>query len=198
MTRHLGNFISVQDALHAYGADAIRLFILSSHYRSPITWTEEGVRAAQRGAERLRATMKDYSASPESSPGDALSAAADTALREFIASMDNDFGTPQAIAQLYDLARTINQARDNGAPSPSLSYAQSVLKELMDVLGLTLQGVAAPTQAEPFVALLAEVRSQLRAHKLWTLADTIRDGLADQGVILEDEADGTTWRYTTS
>ena len=198
MTRHLGNFISVQDALHAYGADAIRLFILSSHYRSPITWTEEGVRAAQRGADRLRATMKGYSASPESSPGDALSAAADAALREFIASMDNDFGTPQAIAQVYDLARTINQARDNGAPSPSLSYARGVLKELMDVLGLTLQGVAAPTQAEPFVALLAEVRSQLRAHKLWTLADTIRDGLADQGVILEDEADGTTWRYTTS
>ena len=198
MTRHLGDFISVQDALHAYGADAIRLFILSSHYRSPITWTEESVRAAQRGAERLRATMKDYSASPEKSPGDALSAAADAALREFIATMDDDFGTPQAIAQVYDLARTINQARDSGAPSPSLSYAQGVLKELIDVLGLTLQGLAAPTQAEPFVALLVEVRSQLRAQKLWTLADTIRDGLADQGVILEDQTDATTWRYTTS
>ena len=198
MTRHLGGFISVQDALHTHGADAIRLFILSSHYRSPITWTEESVRAAQRGAERLRATMKDYSASPEKSPGDALSAAADAARREFIATMDDDFGTPQAIAQVYNLSRTINQARDGGAPSPSLSYAQGVLKELLDVLGLTLQGLAAPTQAEPFVALLVEVRRQLRAQKLWALADTVRDGLVDQGVILEDEADGTTWRYTTS
>jgi len=198
MTRHLGGFISVGDALLKYGADAIRLFILSSHYRSPITWTEESVRAAEKGAERLRAALKDYSAPAAHSTGDPLCKAADTARGGLISAMDDDFGTPQAIAQVFDLARFINQARDSSAPSPSLSYAQGVLKELTDVLGLTMKGLAAPTETEPFISLLIKVRSQLRARKLWALADIIRDGLADQGVILEDGPEGTTWKYTTS
>ena len=112
--------------------------------------------------------------------------------------MDDGCGTPQAIAHVFDLARFINQARDSGAPSPSLSYAQGVLKELTDVLGLTMKGLAAPTETEPFISLLVKVRIQLRARKLWALADTIRDDLADQGVILEDGPEGTTWKYTTS
>jgi len=197
MTRHLGNFISVQEALQRYSADAIRLFVLSSHYRGPNTWTEEGVLAAEKGAERLRAALKDYSGPPEASPGDALCEAADAARRQFIASMDDDFGAPRAIAQLFDLARAINQARDAGAPSQSLSYAQGELNELAKVLGLTMKGLAAPTETEPFISLLIEVRSQLRAEGLWTLADRIRAVLADQGVILEDGAEGTAWKYTS-
>ncbi len=196
MTRHLGNFVSVQEALQKYSADAIRLFILSSHYRSPLTWKDESVLGAERGTARLRAALKDYSVSPQTSPGDALCEEAEAARREFIASMDDDFNTPRAIAQIFELARIINQARDSGAPPDSLAYTQGILRELTEVLGLTMKGLAGPTQAEPFISLLVEVRSQLRAAKQWALADRIRERLAGLGVILEDGPQETTWKYT--
>lgn len=196
MTRHLGNFISVEEALQKHSADAIRLFILSAHYRSPLTWKEESVRAAERGAEKLRVALRDYSGSPQTSPGDALCEEAEAARREFIAAMDDDFNTPRAVAQVFDLARMINQARDSGAPADSIAYAQGILHELTGVLGLTMKGLAGPTEAEPFIALLAEVRNELRQAKQWALADRIRDGLAELGVILEDGPEGTTWKYT--
>jgi cysteinyl-tRNA synthetase len=196
MTRHLGNFVSVQEALQKYGADAIRLFILSSHWHGPLTWKDEGIQAAERGAERLRVTLRDYTGSPVASPGDALCEEADGARRDFLSAMDDDLNSPQAIAKSFDLARLINQARDSGAPAASLAYAQGVLKELLDVLGLMLKGTAGPSQAEPFVALLVQVRKELRAAKQWALADSIRDRLTKLGVVLEDGPEGTTWKYT--
>ena len=198
MTRHLGNFVSVQEALQKYSSDAIRLFILSSHYRGPLTWTEEGVLASERGAERLRVALKDYAASPKLSPADALCEEADAARREFLTVMDDDLNSPRAIAQVFELARTINQARDSGTAAQSVAYAQGVLHELADVLGLTLKGPAGPAEAEPFIALLVEVRKEMRAAKQWALADSIRDRLAKLGVALEDGPQGTTWKYTTS
>ncbi len=196
MTRHLGNFVSVEEALQQHSADAIRLFLLSSHYRSPLTWKEESVHAAEQGTERLRAALKDYAGSPETSPGDALGEQAETTRREFITFMDDDFNTPRAVAQIFDLARIINQARDSGVPAESLAYAQGILQDLTGVLGLTMKGLAGPTEAEPFISLLAEVRNELRQAKQWALADKIRDGLADLGVILEDGPERTTWKYT--
>jgi len=198
MTRHLGNIISVQEALQRYSPDAMRLFILSSHYRGALTWTEEGVLGAEHGDERLRVALRDYATPPKASPGDALCEEADAARREFIVAMDDDFNSPRAIAQIYDLARIVNQARDSSAAPDSLAYAQSVLHELTKVLGLTMRGLAAPTEAEPFVSLLVEVRKDLRTAKQWALADRIRDRLAELGVVLEDGAQGTTWKYTRS
>ncbi len=197
MTRHLGNIISIQDALKKYSADGIRLFLLSSHYRSSPTWTEDSVRAAERGVERLRAALRDYSGTPpETSSGDPLSEEAEAARLRFIEFMDDDFNTPKAIAQVHELARTINQARDAGSPVESLAYAQGILQELTGVLGLTMKGLEAPTEVEPFVSLLVELRDALRGAKQWALADQIRDRLAELGVALEDGPEGTTWRYT--
>lgn len=123
---------------------------------------------------------------------------ADAARDEFIVAMDDDFNTPRAIAQVYDLARIINQARDSGATAADLAYAQSTLRDMVGVLGLTLQGPSGPTEAEPFIAMLVDVRNQLRTAKQWALADQIRDQLAEIGVVLEDGAEGTTWKYTLS
>jgi cysteinyl-tRNA synthetase len=197
MTRHLGNIVSVQEALQRYSSDAIRLFILSSHYRSPLTWKDEGIQGSERGVERMRAALKDYAATPSATPGDALCEEAETARNEFITAMDDDFNTPRAIAQVFDLARLVNQARDTGAPAESLAYAQGILAELTRVLGLTMKGMAGPTETEPFIALLVETRDGLRAAKQWALADRIRDRLAEMGVLLEDGPQGTAWKYTT-
>ncbi|HNR96144.1 MAG TPA: cysteine--tRNA ligase [Anaerolineae bacterium] len=196
MTRHLGNIVSIQEALDRYSSDAIRLFILSSHYRSPLTWKDENILAAERGVERIKVALKDWTGHPQQSPGDALCEEADRARNEFIAGMDDDFNSPRAIAQVYELARLINAARDAQAPAESVAYAQSVLRELTEVLGLTLKGKAAPGEVEPFIALLVQTRNELRAAKQFALADQIRNRLAGLGVVLEDSADGTAWKYT--
>lgn len=195
MTRHLGNIVSIREALERYSADGIRVFVLSSHYRGPSTWSDESIKAAERGVERLRSALRDFSQPAPSRPEDPLSEQADEARARFISAMDDDLNTPQALAQVYDLARVINQARDNQKPEDVLAYAQGVLKELTDVLGLTLQGAAAPTEVEPFIALLVSVRTELRAQKQWALADDLRKRLAELGVILEDTAEGTKWKY---
>jgi cysteinyl-tRNA synthetase len=193
MTRHLGNFVSCDEALRRYNPDAIRLFILSSHYRSPITWSEEGILGADRGLERLRAALRS-TAVEAGTAGENLVNAAEEAREKFIEAMDDDFNTARAIAHLFDLARAMNQARDAGASTEVLAPAQDVLRELANVLGLTLGEPKGPSEAKPFIDLLLTVRNDLREAKEYKLADKIRTELAELGIIVEDGAEGSTWR----
>jgi len=195
MTRHLGNFVSVRQALQEYGADTIRLLILSSHYRSPITWSDKAVKAAERGVARLRSALRPArNGSPQADP-DPLLEQVDVARQAFVGAMDDDFNTAQAMGHIFDLARAINQARDAGVSSEAFETAQDVFRELTGVLGFRLDEPAeAALDVAPFVDLLVSVRSELRAQKQWALADKIRTELSEMGVILEDGPDGTTWR----
>ncbi|HID87663.1 MAG TPA: cysteine--tRNA ligase [Anaerolineae bacterium] len=193
MTRHLGNFVSCQEALERYHPDAIRLFILSSHYRSPLTWSEEGVLAAERGLERLRVAVREVEVG-EGGGGDGLIEVAEEARRGFMEAMDDDLNTARATSHLYELARAINQARDSGLSGQAIVAAQAVLRELAGVFGLTLKEPEAPREAAPFIELLISVRNDLRAARQWALADKIRAELGKLGVILEDGPTGTRWR----
>jgi cysteinyl-tRNA synthetase len=190
MTRHLGNIVSVREALQRYSPDAIRLFVLSSHYRAPVTWSDEGVQAAERGVERLRTAVKEGETSNRQ-PSLELQHEIEQAKIGFHEAMDDDFNTPQAIAVLFDLARETNRARDEGY---STAEGAAALRELVGVLGLTLQERPAQLEAKPFVDLLVAVRGDLRAAKQWTLADRIRSGLGELGVTLEDTPQGTVWK----
>ncbi len=135
MSKSLGNLITVKEALEKYGPDAIRIFVLNSHYRSPLTYTEEVVMAAERGAERLRRVMAINDQNTASK--EALDA--EPYRQRFIEAMDDDFNTPQALASLFDLARAINQADESGL---SFVAAQSVLSGLArDILGLKQRDV---------------------------------------------------------
>lgn len=196
MHRHIGNTLWIKDALERHDPDAIRLYLLSTHYRTPLAWTDADVDAAARGLDRLRAAVI-VTAIPSTTgkAGELLSKAAKEARDKFIVAMDDDFGTPQAIAALYDLAREINRARDEGAAADALDAAQSTLRELAGVLGLTLkQPEAKAASAAPFIELLITVRKELRAAKQFALADKIRNDLVKLGVMLEDSAQGTTWK----
>jgi cysteinyl-tRNA synthetase len=185
MSKSLGNFVPIREGVERWGADAIRLFVLTSHYRSPITYTEEAVDAAKRGVERLRIAARGP-AGAES--GDALDA---MPFRErFLEAMDNDLNTAQATAALFDLAKEINRARDEGG---STAAAQACLLDLAGILGLTLTEAEA-MGAAPFIDLLVEVRDQLRQAKRFDLADSVRSRLAELGIAIEDSAQGTTWR----
>ncbi len=187
MSKSLGNLITVKDALQRYSSDTLRLFVLSSHYRSPLTYSEEALKAADSGVERLRQALRC-----KEEPSGSGTLDADPFRKRFIDCMDDDFNTAQAVAVLFDLARDINRARADGV---SVTKAQETLLELAKILGLTLEEPKRPEiDAEPLIELLIEIRSELRQAKEWQLADKIRARLLELGVVLEDTAKRTIWR----
>ena len=187
MSKSIGNIISIKQALSKFSVDAIRIFILGSHYRSPLTYSPEALEAAEKGAARLRQALES-----STSGGKSISLDIAGVRRRFVESMDDDFNTPQALAVLFDLTRELNRLRDEGE---DISQAQLLLKELSEVLGLTLKGTKkAPGGSEPFIQLLLDTRNGLRKAKQYQLADDIRKRLDDLGVVIEDTAGGTTWK----
>ncbi len=215
MSKSLGNLITVKQALQNFSPDALRLFILSSHYRSPLTYSEDIVKAAEAGMERLRqAAMSD-----DGSKGKKVLDAWPYQSR-FIDSMDDDFNTAQALAVLFELAREINRGREKGL---DVTAARNMLRELVGVLGFTLQEPKKPPlESGPFVVLLKELsqkfeeipshdslmdaekliqiliegRQKLRKARKWQDADVIRQRLGGLGISLEDTPKGTIWKRT--
>ena len=185
MSKSLGNIISLPEALEFYDPQALRLFFLSSHYRSPLFYSEESVRSQERAIQRLR-----QAANTPSEDGPQLDA---IEFRErFIEAMDDDLNTPRALAALFDLVREINRERERGS---DVTSAQDTLRELAGVMGLTLEEPRTDNaEAAPFIQTLVDVRTELRAARQFQLADGIRDRLAELGVTVEDSPDGTTWR----
>lgn len=189
MSKSTGNLVSIKDALDRFSSDAIRLFILSSHYRSPLTYSEEALEASERGAERLR-----WALTHRTNTGEGVAMLnAEPFEQKFVQAMDDDFNTAQAIAVLFELAKEINRGAEKGL---HITEAQHTLLKLADILGLTLKEKTQPTpDAEAFISLLASIRDDLRQNQQWQLADKIRKGLADLGVTLEDTPQGTRWKY---
>jgi cysteinyl-tRNA synthetase len=220
MSKSLGNLITIKQALKKYSADALRVFVLNSHYRSPLTYSGEAIEAAAGGVERLlRVISRD---DPSGSRGKSLDASAYK--EQFMEAMDDDFNTPQALAALFDLAREINQAADAGI---GFAEARQALRELGGILGLTFSApeeapldvamlgelladtvarlkkenltpidaaAGGPVDADAIMKKLISVRKELRKAKQFQLADEIRHRLSDLGIILEDTPTGTVWK----
>ncbi len=211
MSKSLGNLITIKQALQNYSADAIRIFVLSSHYRSPLTYSEEILEAAEKGAERLRQTANN----PISDGKAGKKTDAEQYRKRFVEAMDDDFNTAQAMAALFDLARDINRYESEGTDA---TEARETLMELGGVLGLTFAepeetpldtealaqnsaivyqtlGLPIPTVAtdagDDIAKDLINLRDKLRKDKKWEEADMVRDRLADSGIALEDTPQGT-------
>jgi cysteinyl-tRNA synthetase len=193
MSKSLGNLVTVEEFLAHHEADAFRLIVLNSGYRNPLTFTDEVVAQAEAALERLRGALRpgaEVGSADPVVPAESLA----SARRGFEDSMDDDFNTPGALRHLFDLARAINQARDQGASSEALRPAQQWLQDLGGILGLRLEPKRFDDHvAGPLLDLLVDVRRQLRDAQQWELADRIRQGLAEQGIGLEDGKDGTRW-----
>lgn len=187
MSKSIGNIISVEEALEEYSPDALRLFFLSSHYRSPLVYSDQNVANQERAVERLRIALRPK----EGSSTDTLEP--EQYRESFIDAMDDDLNTPRALAALFDLSRDINRGKDEGKDVRS---GQELLSELTGVLGLTLEEPESKrtSDVDGFVDLLIEIRSDLRAAKQFDAADKIRSRLLDLGVTLEDTSGGTDWR----
>ena len=193
MSKSFGKMVTIREALSKFSSDAIRLFFLNSHYHSPLAYSDESIEGQQRAAERLSTALEVA----ESGDTNAEAVDPEPFRQRFIAAMDDDLNTPQALASLFDLTREINRGHTE---NKRIGPAQDSLRELTGVLGLRLypEAEGATQPASPFVELLAEIRQELRDAKQWELADRIRDRLQALGVSLEDSADGTKWRTRSS
>ena len=193
MSKSLGNLVSVEEALQRFSPDAIRLYFLSSHYRSPLSYSDEGCAAMERSLERLRHALGRNGGST----GEPLDA--EPYRQQFFEGMDDDLNTPRALAALFDLARDVNRSSDAGHPVAS---AQESLRDLGSILGLTFaepetrNGTA--QEAAPFIDLLLETRAALRQSRQFEQADRIRDGLEQLGVSVEDTPSGPVWQFRAS
>ncbi|HEY9121883.1 MAG TPA: cysteine--tRNA ligase [Brevefilum sp.] len=199
MSKSTGNLIPINEFLEDHSGDVMRLMVISSHYRSPLTFNNEVIEANERALERLLSAIKPAMEGAPGAPGEItqkLEEQREITRKGFHDSMDEDFNTAGALGYLFDLARMINQARSEGATAEELRPAQALFKELTGVLGLKLEtSEKAASSADAFIDLLLDLRQELRAKKEYQLSDRIRDDLANLGVILEDTPQGSTWHW---
>lgn len=199
MSKSLGNLVTIDEFLAEFEPDVLRMMILNSSYRSPLTYNDEVLAQAESNIKRLRMALRPAIPSTQTVPAEtvnSLQRQMQNTRQGFLQSMDDDFNTAGALGYLFELVRGINQARDAGLNPEILAAAQNLLRELAGVFGLQLdQTGVEKSQITPFIDLLIEIRQELRKQKLWALSDLVRDRLVELGVVLEDSKEGTTWRW---
>lgn len=190
MSKSLGNFFTIREVLKQVSAEVLRFFLLASHYRSPINYSDQALQHASQALQRLYQALRDVPLLEEHEglPGSDFE-------QRFIAAMDDDFNTPEALAVLHDLARDINRLKDQRDPQAIVQAA--ILRKLSARLGLLQQGTEQFFQGDQDVShidALVAAREQARADKDWPKADAIRAQLLAEGIVLEDTAEGMKWR----
>lgn len=205
MGKSLGNFTTIKQALQKYSPLAIRFFILTSHYRSPLDFGEEALNGAARGLERLHGTVRLVRAQLQTAPPGDTSPVLEDMLSQrkaqFLEAMDDDFNTATAIGILFDLNREVNALLHGESPvtQGTLAAVDALYRELGgQILGIIpeeMEELAGGLEV-PLIETLIEVRRKLREDRQWELSDNIRDRMSGLGITLEDRPDGTTWRLT--
>ncbi|WP_409988266.1 cysteine--tRNA ligase [Methanosphaera sp. ISO3-F5] len=195
MSKSLGNFITIKELLKDYSPEVYRFFVLSTHYRSPIDFSDDILKQAENSLKRIqntgnnlleRANSEDL---PESDLSDILSELS-TFKKEFFDAMDNDFNTPIALSSLFEFTHKINKAlNDNSISKDSLDLIVNSLRIIEEILGFSIiqEDNLGSDLSDDLLDIITEVRQDLRAKKDWDSADKIRDKLAELDISLEDK-----------
>jgi len=206
MAKSLGNFITVREALKKYDAEVIRLFVLSTHYRSEIDFTDERLKGAETSLNRLYNSLevledakKD---SVEGEPNDEEQLFGDNIQKlrnEFVDAMDEDFNTPRALASLFEMSKEINRYLDEHkqVSKKIIETSYDDFSELGKALGLFRQEKTREIGgqlADDLVQLLFDLREELRKKGEYGLSDEIRSKLKELGLVIEDTAEGPKWK----
>ena len=199
MSKSIGNILSIREVLERYDAAALRLYMLTTHYRNPIEFSEEALAEAQRAVARIYETVSraDRGLGPSENvdPGP---------MEEFRGEMDDDFNTSRALAVVFEELRAVNRLLDRGQ-GPGLDARRNALRAMSQVLGLMQEaperfleerrraGLVRRALAEDEITQLIDERNRARKARDWQQADDIRDALKEKGIMLKDGPSGTTW-----
>jgi len=215
MSKSLGNVLNIRDLLDMYDAEALRLFLLTSHYRSPIEFSHEYIKEAEAMLDRFYSTIMRINHFEKGSikgkkPTGLLNeirSAIDNLKSEFEKAMDDDFNTAKALGIIFDLVKEINRFLDKNPPIEEFSIAlkaKQSIKEIGKVLNLfqreplqwyrDLLKIKRIPLSEEDIQKLIEQRTLARKNKEWQKADEIRNELLLKGIVLEDKPDGTIWK----
>ena len=197
MSKSLGNFHTLRDLIEkGHSPEAIRYLLISAPYRKQLNFTMDGLRAAATAIERLRNFKHrlETETFPEGE-NEVLSAAAAEADRQFVAGMDDDLNTAQALGAVFDYVRDANTKIDAGEFLEGNREAAAGLLDLFDSIFDVLDAETAGKMPPEEIERLIDERAQARMTKDFARADEIRDQLQEQGVVLEDSRDGTYWKY---
>ena len=198
-----GSFVLLRDILKSFEGRVIRLFILGSHYRKPMEFSDYELNQAKSSLERIENTLKrikdiDSEARGENNCEELLITKNEIE-QKFIEAMDDDFNTAQALGYVFELIKAVNKALDDGEVSKK---GLEILNEVFDYLNIVIQevlGVKLKLEAEvnnisaELIEFILELRKNARDEKNWALSDKIRDRLLDMGIKIKDGKDKTTW-----
>jgi cysteinyl-tRNA synthetase len=215
MSKSLGNFLTIRDALQRYHPEVLRLFLLSKHYRTPLDFSKSAVLGLQAGLVRIYRTLQrvDQLAGPDKAKGAELIPSSLSApdkgsfLAQFVETMDDDLNTANAIALLFEKVKEMNKIMDAPLDDPAKARLWQDRRDLLvsaSVLGFLHEepetffealAASAETADTGEIEKLIEERMSARKNKDWARADALRRQLKDMGIVLEDGPKGTTWRY---
>lgn len=196
MSKSLGNIFILREALKQFGADGLKLYFLSKHYRSPIDFSVESLEASAKAAKRIHESFKRFESKFAFVPVPSNDAWMDEQRQKFVEALDDDFNTPKAIAQIFDLVAELNKLMDESREEQALKTYHLLRREFCPVLGLFEAGTQAmDIDVDPFIRLILELRNELRQRKLYELADKLREKLKDLGVEIRDGRDGSTYSF---
>ena len=203
MSKSLGNFFTIRDVMQKFMPEVIRYFIVASHYRSPINFSDTALKESKQALSRFYNTLKLVQEKTALTVINAESLTDNDFVTRFNSAMRDDFNTPEALAVLFELSRDVNRALNQDDLQQAAKQA-AILKHLGEILGLLqqapkdfLHGNADDAEqglSEQHVLEAIEARQQAKRDKDYAKADQIRQDLLAQGIVLEDAKTGTTWR----
>ena len=204
MSKSLGNFLTVRDALEICKPRVLRFFLISAHYRSPIDFNKANLRVAETNLERLSNALERLESLAEggesSSEEEKLLWDVGEARKQFEEAMDDDFNTPLAISVLFSIAGAVNSYAESNAKIETSTKKEvlRIFRGLLDVLGMKFAaeglGIDQASRVKGLMDLVVDLRQEMRHRKDWETTDRIRDRLQELGLSIEDTPEGPKWR----